>query len=288
MPELPEVETTVRGLRPILVGQTIARLTLRAPKMRFAFPARLAARVKGRTVTAITRRAKYILIALDDGATLLVHLGMSGRLAMVDRDTAPGPHDHVVIALANGRTIHFRDPRKFGLVDYVAPGADPLAHKYLAKIGPEPLAEKGKSAALTPAVLAARLRGKVAAIKLALLDQRLVAGLGNIYVCEALYHAGVRPTRAAGKVTGPELARLVPAIRKVLNISIRAGGSSLRDYAGASGDLGHFQNTFAVYDRAGQSCPACPRDKARGCAGDRIVRIAQGGRSSWYCPVRQK
>ena len=284
MPELPEVETTVRGLRPILVGQTIARLTLRAPKMRFPFPTRLAAKVKSRTVVAVTRRAKYILIALDDGATLLVHLGMSGRLAQVDHDAVPGLHDHVVIELANGRTIHFRDPRKFGLVDYVAPGADPLAHKYLAAIGPEPLDE----AALTPAILAAKLKNKIVAIKQALLDQRLVAGLGNIYVCEALYYSSIRPTRAAGKVTKPELARLVPAIRRVLNISIKAGGSSLRDYAGAGGDLGHFQRSFAVYDREGESCPACPHDKTKGCAGDRIVRIAQGGRSSWYCPVKQK
>ncbi len=283
MPELPEVETTVRGLRPLLVGQTIKRADLHKP-LRFPFPPGLAKKLAGRKVLAIERRAKYILVNLDDGATLLLHLGMSGRLSQPVKNMAPEKHDHIVLQLENDRAIHFRDPRRFGIVDYIAAGKEQTSNRFLKAMGPEPLDAK----AFTPAVLGAALKGKTASIKALLLDQSIVAGLGNIYVCEALYYTGIRPTRAAGKVTKPELTKLLPAIRKVLNESIKVGGSSLRDYADTGGDLGHFQKQFAVYGNEGESCPACPQDAAKGCAGNKIKRITQGGRSSWFCPVKQK
>jgi formamidopyrimidine-DNA glycosylase len=271
MPELPEVETTVRGLARFLDGARIERVTLNRPDLRRPMPPDLVQVMTGATVTGLGRRAKYGLIHTDRDRTMIFHLGMSGRWR-IDPEI-PDKHDHLVLDIA-GHSFALCDPRRFGSVDLV--GTQALeAWPQFAAMGPEPLGD-----ALTPAHLKAALAGRKQAIKLLLLDQRIVAGLGNIYVCEALWRAGIAPRRAGGRVTGPMLARLVPAIREVLEQSIRDGGSSLRDFARPDGQLGYFATRFDVYDRAGQ---ACHRDD-----GGIIRRFAQGGRSTWYCPVCQK
>jgi formamidopyrimidine-DNA glycosylase len=271
MPELPEVETTVRGLATFLEGERITRVTLNRADLRRPFPADLVQVMTGATVTGLARRAKYGLVHLDRGATMIFHLGMSGRWR-IDPEVAD-IHDHLLLETDRHR-FALCDPRRFGSVDLV--GTERLeGWPQFAALGPEPLGP-----GLSAAHLKAALAGKVVSIKLALLDQRIVAGLGNIYVCEALWRARIRPTKAAGKVTGPQLARLVPAIRDVLEASIREGGSTLRDYARPDGELGYFASSFDVYGREGQ---ACRRDD-----GGMIRRIAQGGRSTWFCPVCQK
>ncbi len=276
MPELPEVETVVRGLRPHLVGRRIARLVQRRPDLRTALPRNFAARVEGRRVTALERRAKYILAHLDDEQILIVHLGMSGRLVLLDRpNSEAGPHDHVEFTIDDGRLVRFSDPRRFGMMDLLtrkAMGQD----KRFAELGPEPLAEE-----FTPSVLAQALAGRGSPIKVALLDQHVVAGIGNIYACEALHIAGISPKRKAGTVQGERAARLVHAIKDVLRKAIDAGGSSARDYVQASGELGWFQHQWAVYDREGTPCPGC--DCGRG-----VKRFVQGGRSTFYCAQRQR
>lgn len=270
MPELPEVETTVRGLARFLEGERIARVTLNRPDLRRPFPADLVQVMTGATVTALSRRAKYGLLHLDRGATMIFHLGMSGRWR-IDPEV-PDTHDHLLLETA-GHRFALCDPRRFGSVDLVA--TDALeAWPQFAALGPEPLGP-----GLSAAHLAAALKGRTASIKLALLDQRIIAGLGNIYVCEALWRARIRPAKAAGKVTRPQLARLVPAIIDVLEASIRDGGSTLRDYARPDGELGYFASSFDVYAREGE---ACRRDD-----GGTIRRIVQGGRSTWFCPVCQ-
>ena len=271
MPELPEVETTVRGLAAFLEGERITRVQLNRPDLRRPFPADLVQVMTGATVTSLGRRAKYGLMHLDRGATMIFHLGMSGRWR-IDPESAD-THDHLLLETERHR-FALCDPRRFGSVDLVETGALE-AWPQFAALGPEPLGP-----GLTPAHLRTALAGKVLSIKLALLDQRIVAGLGNIYVCEALWRAGIRPTKPAGKVTGAQLARLVPAIRDVLEASIRDGGSTLRDYARPDGELGYFASSFDVYGREGE---ACRRDD-----GGIIQRIAQGGRSTWFCPVCQK
>ncbi|MFO6448075.1 bifunctional DNA-formamidopyrimidine glycosylase/DNA-(apurinic or apyrimidinic site) lyase [Erythrobacter sp. NE805] len=271
MPELPEVETTVRGLARFLEGERIARVTLNRADLRRPFPADLVQVMTGATVTALGRRAKYGLIHLDRAMTMIFHLGMSGRWR-IDPET-PDVHDHLLLDTAAHR-FALCDPRRFGSVDLVP--TDRLEEwPQFAALGPEPLGP-----GLTAAHLKAALAGKAVSIKLALLDQRIVAGLGNIYVCEALWRAGIRPTNPAGKVTGPQRARLVPAIVAVLEASIRDGGSTLRDYARPDGELGYFASSFDVYGREGQPC--------RREDGGTIRRIAQGGRSTWFCPVCQK
>lgn len=276
MPELPEVETVVRGLRPHLVGRRIARLVQRRPDLRTALPRDFAARVEGRRVTALERRAKYILAHLDDGQILIVHLGMSGRLVLLNRpNSEAGPHDHVEFTIDDGRLVRFSDPRRFGMMDlltHTAMGQD----KRFAELGPEPLAEE-----FTPSVLAQALAGRGSPIKVALLDQHVVAGIGNIYACEALHIAGISPKRKAGSVQGERAVRLVHAIKDVLRKAIEAGGSSARDYVQASGELGWFQHQWAVYDREGTPCPGC--DCGRG-----VKRFVQGGRSTFYCAQRQR
>jgi len=271
MPELPEVETTVRGLARFLDGARITRVTLNRANLRRPFPDDLVQVMTGATVTGLSRRAKYGLIQLDRDATMIFHLGMSGGWR-IDPDAAD-KHDHLLLDTADHR-FALCDPRRFGSVDLVA---TPLldAWPQFAALGPEPLGP-----GLTAAHLKAALAGKTQSIKLCLLDQRIVAGLGNIYVCEALWRAGTRPTKPAGKVTGPQLARLVPAIVAVLEASIRDGGSSLRDYAQPDGELGYFASSFNVYGRTDEPCR---RDD-----GGTIERIAQGGRSTWYCPVCQR
>lgn len=276
MPELPEVETVVRGLRPHLVGKRIARLVQRRPDLRTALPRNFAARVEGRRVTALERRAKYILAHLDDGQILIVHLGMSGRLVLLHRpNSEAGPHDHVEFTIEDGALVRFSDPRRFGMMDLLT--RDAMAQdKRFAELGPEPLADD-----FTPSVLAQALEGRGSPIKVALLDQHVVAGIGNIYACEALHIAGISPKRKAGTVKGDRAVRLVHAIKDVLRKAIAAGGSSARDYVQASGELGWFQHQWAVYDREGTPCPGC--DCGRG-----VKRFVQGGRSTFYCAQRQR
>ena len=274
MPELPEVETVCRGLRAGLVGRTIRRTQARRPDLRLPLPARFAEQLAGRRVVGIGRRAKFILVHLDDGAVLIIHLGMSGRLVL-GAAAAPGPHDHVVVTLDDGQVLTFRDPRRFGLMA-LAGEAELEHHDLLRDLGPEPL-EDGFDGAR----LAALMRGRRTPVKAALLNQRRIAGLGNIYACESLFHAGISPRRQAASVVGGRARRLAEAIRAVLEEAIAAGGSSLRDYVHVSGDLGYFQHRFAVYDREGAPCPGCD------CAGG-IARIVQSGRSTFYCPRRQR
>tara|TARA_A100001391_G_scaffold29224_3_gene15736 strand:- start:1723 stop:2538 length:816 start_codon:yes stop_codon:yes gene_type:complete len=271
MPELPEVETTVRGLARFLEGERIAKVQVNRPDMRFAFPPDLVQVLTGATISSLGRRAKYGLLHTDRAATLIFHLGMSGRWR-IDPESDE-KHDHLVLETAEHR-FALNDPRRFGFVDLVA--TERLdGWRAFAAMGPEPLGSD-----LTAAHLKAALAGRKQAIKLCLLDQAIVAGLGNIYVCEALFRARIDPRKAGGKVSGPALERLVPAIREVLEQSIADGGSSLRDYAAPSGELGYFATRFAVYGREGE---ACLRED-----GGIVRRLTQGGRSTWYCPRCQR
>jgi len=291
MPELPEVETVRRGLEPALMGHSLTHIIVKRPDLRIAFPPRFAERVTGRRVMRLHRRAKYLLLDFDNDETLVVHLGMSGRLTIhgamapvkpgrfhhntPEDGSGNGKHDHVVFETEEGTRIVFTDHRRFGLM--ALENTEALASAAMFKgLGPEPLDES-----FTPAMLSAALEGKRTPIKSALLDQRVVAGLGNIYVCEALFRARISPKRLAKTVTGERSERLVPAIKAVLNDAIRAGGSSLRDYARADGELGYFQHHFAVYDREGKPCPG------KDCKG-KIKRIVQSGRSTFYCPSCQR
>lgn len=269
MPELPEVETTVRGLAPVLEGEQIVRVILNRADLRRPFPEGLGQRLTGARVTGLGRRAKYGLIETDRGDTMIFHLGMSGRWRIDPADAQA--HDHLILETARHR-LALNDPRRFGSVDLVA--TDRLGEwpPFLA-LGPEPLGPD-----FTAAHLAARFEGRIAPIKQLLLDQRIVAGLGNIYVCEALYMARIAPTRPAGQVSKARLAKLVDAVRAVLEAAIRAGGSTLRDYARPDGELGYFAKDWQVYGREGQAC---------GCGG-KVERRVDGGRSTFWCPRCQK
>ena len=271
MPELPEVETVVRGLRPVLVGRRLARVELHREGLRKPFPEGLVQRLTGATVTGIERRAKYGLIATDRDDTLIFHLGMSGRMRLDPLDR--GKHDHAVFTTDDGHTVAFNDARRFGSLDLV-PTATLAAYPAFVPLGPEPLGP-----GLTPAYLKAAFAGRSAPIKPLLLDQRIVAGLGNIYACEALYIARIDPRRAAGVVSAAKLARLVPAIRETLDSAIAAGGSSLRDHLQVDGTLGYFQKSFCVYGREGEPCPD---------GSGTVERIVQGGRSTFFCRRRQR
>jgi formamidopyrimidine-DNA glycosylase len=275
MPELPEVETVRRGLARCMTGRQIVRAELNRPDLRWPFPPMLASRLNGARIGALARRGKYILIELDETGVLLLHLGMSGRITAGDADTPPEKHDHVVLTLDDGTVVRFNDPRRFGTLDYMQRGAE-AAHPLLAGMGPEPL-----DPGFDGAYLERALAGKMTPIKSALLDQRIVAGLGNIYVCEALYRAGLSPRRLAGTVAGVRAARLTKAIRDVLAEAIEAGGSSLRDYVQANGELGYFQHRWAVYGREGEPCPGC------NCA-EGVRRVVQSGRSTFFCAKRQR
>jgi formamidopyrimidine-DNA glycosylase len=275
MPELPEVETIRRGLALRISGRHIVRAELRRPDLRRPFPPMLAKRLKGARIGALRRRGKYLLIELDETGLLLLHLGMSGRITAGGPELPAVKHDHVVLTLDDGTVVRFNDPRRFGLIDYMARGTE-AAHPLLAGMGPEPL-EPGFDGAYIERVLA----GKLTPIKAALLDQKIVAGLGNIYVCEALYRAGLSPRRLATTVTGARAARLAAAIRDVLSEAIEAGGSSLRDYVQASGELGYFQHRWAVYGKEGEPCPGCT------CA-EGVRRVVQSGRSTFFCAKRQR
>ena len=288
MPELPEVETVRRGLEPAMVGKRIAVADVRRPDLRWPFPDGMAARLTGAVVVRLRRRSKYILGDLDTGETLLLHLGMSGRMTIAapsgePKDMlgefhhlhpAPAKHDHVVLDMEDGTRITFNDARRFGSMDLFATDSGE-AHKLLAVLGPEPLGNE-----FDEAYFKAALKGKNSPIKSALLDQRIVSGLGNIYVCEALWRTGISPLRKAGGLSGARVASLVPAIRQVLGEAIESGGSSLKDYRQADGELGYFQHSFAVYGREGEPC------KTSGCKGV-VKRAVQSGRSSFYCDVCQ-
>ena len=268
MPELPEVETTVRGLERVLKGHRIIRVEARRADLRRAFPEDLGQRLTGAKVTSLGRRAKYGLIHTDRHDTMIFHLGMSGSWRIDHAEL--GKHDHLLLETDEGKRLALNDPRRFGSVDLLATDALDEWPAFKA-LGPEPFD-------LNAEELRRRLAGRTAAIKLLLGDQRIVAGLGNIYVCEALYRARIHPKRAAGSVALERLKRLVVAIRQVLDEAIEAGGSTLRDFASPDGELGYFSKTFAVYDREGKPC---------GCGGT-VKRIVQGGRSTFYCPSCQR
>jgi formamidopyrimidine-DNA glycosylase len=292
MPELPEVETVMRGLVPVLVGRRIESAEIRRSGLRFPFPENFAQRLAGRQIMGLTRRAKYILVALDDGSNLLIHLGMTGRFTVVSHqsrslgefyhksesaETGAGTHDHVVLALDDGVRVIYTDPRRFGIMDLLQE-SERHSHKLLRDIGVEPLGNEFNST-----YLAGRFARKAAPLKAALLDQKIIAGLGNIYVSEALHRTGLSPRRSAKtlKRKTQQLDELVRHVRDILNESILAGGSTLQDFAGADGREGAYQQRFAVYDREGEAC------QKPGCHGT-IRRIVQSGRSTFYCPTCQK
>ena len=278
MPELPEVETVMRGLQARLDGRRISRAMVHRPDMRVPFPAGLAQTLQGAVVLGFRRRAKYILMRLDDGQSVLIHLGMSGRMVITETGRNDIPlHEHLTLETEDGARIGFVDPRRFGSVDLVATQAEDQ-HRLLVHLGPEPL-ERG----FTRTHLQERLAGRITPIKAALLDQRNVAGLGNIYVCEALFRAKLSPERLARDVSPREAATLVREIKATLTEAIAAGGSSLRDYVQPDGELGYFQQAWKVYGREGEACERCPGPP--GCDG--IARLTQSGRSSFHCPRTQ-
>jgi formamidopyrimidine-DNA glycosylase len=292
MPELPEVETVMRGLIPVLVGRRIEKAEIRRIGLRFPFPENFAQRLMGRQITGLSRRAKYILVALDDGNTLLVHLGMTGRFTVLGSnvqplgefyhqataaDTGQGTHDHVVMSLDDGVRVIYTDPRRFGIMDLLH-DTERQTHKLLKGIGVEPLGNEFNSV-----YLAAKFTRKAAPLKAALLDQRIIAGLGNIYVSEALHRTNLSPRRGAKTLVRKtqQLDELVRHVRDILNEAILAGGSTLQDFAGTDGSEGAYQQRFAVYDREGEAC------QKPGCHGT-IRRIVQSGRSTFYCPACQR
>jgi formamidopyrimidine-DNA glycosylase len=285
MPELPEVETVRRGLAAVMEGRPISNVLVRRRDLRRPVPKNLAEALSGRTVTTIDRRAKYLLFNLDNGVVMIVHLGMSGRMVIeqaAEKDTpggfahaveSGGKHEHIVYSVGNGTFVRFSDPRRFGLVD-LATRETLDGHPLLAGLGPEPLGD-----AFNGSALAGRLAGKRTPIKSALLDQKIVAGLGNIYVCEALFSAGLSPRRSAHTVQRGRADRLVEAVKAVLLEAIAAGGSTLRDHVAPSGEIGYFQHNFKVYGREGADCPVCSTS---------IRRLVQSGRSTFYCPQCQR
>jgi formamidopyrimidine-DNA glycosylase len=287
MPELPEVETVRQGLRPALEGARLSRVETRRPDLRFPFPDRFAERLTGRRIEALRRRAKYLIADLDAGESLIMHLGMSGsfRVERCDEEEKPGvfhhargkagAHDHVLFETQAGARVTYNDPRRFGFMDLLATPTL-AASKHFSGMGLEPL-----DGGLDGAALKKLFDGKAAPLKAALLDQKLIAGLGNIYVCEALHRAGLSPKRAAGAVTKAKAELLAKCVREVLSEAVAAGGSSLRDHRRTDGELGYFQHAFRVYDREGAPCPT------PGCAGT-ILRVAQSGRSTFFCAACQK
>lgn len=276
MPELPEVETVCRGLAVALEGRRLVRVEVRRPNLRLPFPPDFAARLTGRSITRISRRAKYMCWHLDDGWVVICHLGMSGRMIISTDDGAPPEkHDHVILITDAGAKVSFNDARRFGLMD-MATEEGLAGHRLLASLGPEPLSD-----AFDGKRLKAGLAGRSSPIKPVLLDQTLVVGIGNIYASESLFRAGIAPTRPADGLTARECARLADAVKAVLTEAIAAGGSSLKDHRQPSGELGYFQHAFAVYDREDQPCPGCD-------CGQGIRRITQAGRSTYYCDKRQR
>jgi formamidopyrimidine-DNA glycosylase len=274
MPELPEVETVRRGLLKAMLGKRISSVSTSRQRLRRPYPQHLQ-HLTGARVERIERRAKYLLLRLDTNQTIVIHLGMSGRLVIHPRGEkyAPEKHDHFVMSLQDGAKIVFNDARRFGLIELVED--DKLEkHKLFNHLGPEPLEKP-----FNPEYLAKYLKGRKTSIKIAMMDQRCVVGVGNIYASEALFRANISPKRLAKTIKKDEIEKLVPAIKKVLEDAIKAGGSSLRDYVQADGELGYFQHNFNAYGRAGEKCARC---------GGVIKKITQGGRSTFYCPNHQK
>jgi formamidopyrimidine-DNA glycosylase len=270
MPELPEVETTRRGIAPAVTGRVVQRVVVRDRRLRWPVPATLERQLPGGRITAVGRRAKYLLLDTDHG-TALIHLGMSGSLSVVPCDTPPSAYDHVDLVLDDGMCLRLRDPRRFGAVLWTRD--EPGQHHLLAELGPEPLGPDFDGAALY-----ARTRGRSRAIRDLLLDSHIVAGIGNIYANEALFRAGIDPRRAAGRISRQRCERLVQALREVLQAAIEAGGSTLRDFRRADGRPGYFQLDLKVYGREGEPCPVC---------GSPIRRQVHGARSLFYCPKCQ-
>jgi formamidopyrimidine-DNA glycosylase len=271
MPELPEVETTRRGVRAALRGRQVAGLVLRESRLRWRVDAALPVRIEGQRVTDVRRRAKYLIIDLDAGS-LILHLGMSGSLRVLDAATPVLPHDHYDLLLDSGRCLRFNDPRRFGSLHW-SPG-DPAAHPLLADLGPEPL-----GAEFNVGYLARRARGRRVAIKHFLMDQRIVVGVGNIYASEALFRAGIHPRRAAGRISRARLEALITSVRAVLEDAIREGGTTLRDYVAADGNPGYFRQKLYVYERADKPCRRCRTP---------VRQLVQGQRSTYYCPRCQR
>lgn len=272
MPELPEVETVRRGLEPYLVGRRITRTDVRERRLRWPIPVDLPQRLQNRQVRVLERRGKYIVVTLDSGDRLILHLGMSGRLLVVDADTPLRKHDHVDLHLDSGRLVRFHDPRRFGAM--LLWPADQAEHALLRDMGPEPF-----SKAFDGDYLFRLSRGRSAPVKTFVMDGRIVVGAGNIYATEALFRAGIRPSRAAGRLTRAQCALLADKIREVLGEAVALGGTTLRDFAGANGESGYFQQELSVYGRDGAPCRSCGRA---------IRRLVIGQRSSFYCPRCQR
>jgi len=271
MPELPEVETTRRGIEPHLLDQTITKVIVRNRKLRWPVPSQLASELRQQTIRTIKRRGKYLLLGVDKG-TLILHLGMSGSLRVLPVDSTPEKHDHVELQLASGQCLRLRDPRRFGAVLWTR--RDPLKHRLLATLGPEPLL-----AEFDDDYLYARSRGRKQAIKAFIMDSKIVVGVGNIYASEALFLAGIHPQRAAGRISQKRYQQLTSAIKKVLTAAIRQGGTTLRDFTNSDGSPGYFKQRLKVYGRAGQACPTCTQP---------IRQQTIGQRASYYCPHCQK
>ena len=272
MPELPEVETTRRGVAPWIEGTRVVAVDLRQPQLRWLVPETLARELPGRRVLAAERRAKYLLFRAEGDRTLMLHLGMSGSLRVLQAAAPPGKHDHLDLLLEGGRLLRFHDPRRFGSADWIA--GEPLHHPLLRELGPEPLGP-GFSAEY----LAAACRGRRIAIKQLIMNGRIVVGVGNIYASEALFRAGIHPTRRAGRISRQRLDRLADAVKSVLSEAIAAGGTTLRDFYGGDGQPGYFRQSLSVYGRAGEPCPGC---------GEPVRQRVIGQRSSYYCPRCQR
>lgn len=273
MPELPEVETTRRGIEPHVLGQKVSKVIVRQPQLRWPIPPELEQKLTGRVIESVSRRAKYLLLKAGDGH-LMLHLGMSGRLRVLPADTPAGKHDHLDIVLANGQALRLNDPRRFGAALWIS--AEPKKHELLADLGPEPLSEQ-----FNGALLHTRSRGRKVAVKNFIMDSKVVVGVGNIYASEALHQVGIHPGRAAGRVSRQRYEQLASAIKQVLEASITQGGTTLRDFVGADGGTGYYQLALAVYGKAGEACPRCgPSQHIR----NRVI----GQRSSFFCANCQR
>ena len=271
MPELPEVETTRRGIEPHLCGQQVRKLIVRQAGLRWPVPAQLARRIRGTDIEQISRRAKYLLIDTSKG-TLIIHLGMSGSLRIIHDNTPPGPHDHIDLQLNNGVVMRYTDPRRFGAWLWTEEPAG--QHPLLCKLGPEPLSDD-----FNDAYFFSRSRGRKLAIKAFLMDSHIVVGIGNIYASESLFRAGIHPARAAGRISRQRYRKLVNAVKQVLTEAIRQGGTTLRDFSNGEGKPGYFQQSLNVYGRTGEACPVCATT---------VRETRTGQRSTFYCPRCQR
>ena len=271
MPELPEVETTRRGILPVLKNQTVTQVVVREARLRWPVAPDFARRLTGQTILDVQRRAKYLLLKLSHG-TVIWHLGMSGSLRVLAAGAPPQPHDHIDVVLSSGRLLRFNDPRRFGCALWT--GEDPNQHELIAHLGPEPLSD-----AFDAQYLVSKARGRKVAIKQFIMNAEVVVGVGNIYASEALFRAGIRPKRMTGRIKSDELQRLVKAIKAVLAEAIKVGGTTLRDYVNANGSPGYFRQKLFVYERAGDPCRKCQTA---------IRHLTQGNRSTYYCPTCQQ